>query len=103
MLGGHVRVAELLSPDLGVCQHPGKRPGKIRLADRGPLRRGQLGNRALRGCSNDSRVSAGSCDQGRDGIAGHLQQRVQQMRRLGVRVALRQCSAQRSRDSVTTL
>jgi hypothetical protein len=48
-------------------------------------------------------VGADSGDQRRNGVAGHLQQRVQQMRRFGVRVALSQGSAQRGRDCITTL
>ena len=103
VLGGDVAVAELLGAGLRVGEHPGEGTGQGRLADRGAAGRRQLGDRALSGGVDHGRVGPDGGQQGCDGVARHHQQGVQQVRRLGTRVAGRQRVAQRRRDGIATL
>jgi hypothetical protein len=103
VLGGDVGITHLLGAVLRVGEHPGERAGDGRLADRRALGGRQLGDRALRRRVNHGRIRAHRLEQWRGGVAGHHQQRVQQVGRFGIGVARRQCIAQRGRDGVATL
>ena len=103
VLGGDVRVAELLGAGLGVGEHAGEAARQLRLGDGGPGRRRELADGALRGRVDHGGVGADGGQEGGDGVAGDLQDRVQEVAGLDVRVAAGERQAERRRDGVPAL
>ena len=103
VLGGDELVAHLFGAGLGVGQHPGQAARHGGLADRVARRAGQLGDRALGRRVDHLGVGTDRAEQAGDGVVGHHQQRVQQVHRLGVGVAVGKCVAEGRRHCVAAL